>query len=120
MSMGIPLDGAGGEGLGRIGGGASRGGRNIERGAERGRAEREEVKIVVQSMNWKASLASLVWSILQAAAYQASGSMSAGCLKGMVAIWLWMFNQRPRRNFTTRVRGSVYLASETKVRKLSK
>jgi len=118
--MGIPLDSAGGGGLGGTGGGASGGGRNIEKGAKRGRTEREEVKVVVWSMDWKALLASLVWPILQAAAYQASGSVSAGRPKGMVAIWLWMFNQRPRRNFTTRVRGSVYLASETKVRKLSK
>jgi len=118
--MGIPLDGAGGGGLGGTGGGASGRGRNIKRGAEQGRAEREEVKVVVRSMDWKASLASLVWSILQAVAYQASGSVSAGRPKGIVAIWLWIFNQRPRRNFTTRVRGSVYLASETKVRKLSK
>ena len=54
------------------------------------------------------------------AAYQASGSVSAGCLKGMVAIWLWMFDLRPQWNFTTRVRGSVYLVLETRVRKLSK
>jgi len=118
--MGIPLDGAGGGGLGGTGGGASGGGRNIERGAERGGVEREEVEVVVWSMDWKASLASLAWSILRAAVYQVSGSVSAGCLKGMVVIWLWMFNRRPRQNFTTRVRGSVYLVSETKVRKLSK
>ena len=93
--MGIPLDSAGGGGLGGTGGGASGGGWNIERGVERGGAERKGVKVVVWSMDWKASLASLTWSILQAAAYQASGSVSAGCLKGMVAIWLWMFNWRP-------------------------
>jgi len=118
--MGIPPDSAGGGSLGGIGGGASRGGQNTERGVERGGAECEGVEVVVRSMNWKALLASLAWSILQAAAYQASGSVSAGRPKGMVAIWLWMFNQSPRQNFTTRVRGSVYLASETKVRKLSK
>jgi len=118
--MGIPLDGAGGGGLGGTGGGASRGGQNIEREVERGWAERKGVEVVVQSVDWKALLASLAWSILQAAAYQASGSVSAGRPKGMVAIWLWMFNRRPQRNFTTRVRESVYPASETKVRKLSK
>jgi len=40
--------------------------------------------------------------------------------KDMVAIWLWMFNLRSQQNFTTRVQGFVYLASKTKVRKLSK
>ena len=119
-SMGIPLNGAGGGGLSGTGGRASRGGRNIERGVEQDGVEREGVEVVVWSMDWKASLASLAWSILRAAAYQASRSVSAGRLKGMVVIWLWMFNQRPRRNFTTRVRGSVYLASKTKVKKLSK
>jgi len=118
--MGIPLNGAGGGGLSRTGGRASRGGRNIERGVEQDGVEREGVEVVVWSMDWKASLASLAWSILQVAAYQASRSVSAGRLKGMVVIWLWMFNRRPRRNFTTRVRGSVYLASKTKVKKLSK
>jgi len=106
--------------FGGTGGKASGGGWNIERGVERDGAEREGVKVVVQSMDWKASLASLAWSILRAAAYQAFGSVSTGRPKGMVAIWLWMFNWIPRQNFTTRVRGSVYPASETKVRKLSK
>jgi len=118
--MGIPPDSASGGGLGGTGGGAGREGQNIERGVERGGAERKRVKVIVQSMDWKASLASLAWSILWAAAYQASGSVSVGHPKGMVAIWLWMFNQRPQQNFTTRVRGSVYPASKTKVRKLSK
>ena len=54
------------------------------------------------------------------AVYQASGLVLVGHPKGMVVIWPWMFDLRPQRNFTTRVRGSVYLASETKVRKLSK
>jgi len=39
-------------------------------------------------MDWKALFANLAWSILWAAAYQASGSMSVGHPKGMVAIWL--------------------------------
>jgi len=62
--MGIPPDSAGGRGLGGTGGGASGGGRNIERGVERGGAEREGVEVVVRSIDWKASLASLAWSIL--------------------------------------------------------
>ena len=39
-----------------------------------------------RSVDWNASFANRTWSILQAAAYQASGSVSAGCPKGMVAI----------------------------------
>jgi len=64
MSMGIPLDSAGGGGLGGTEGGASGGGRNTERGVEQGGAEREGVEVVIRSVDWKASLASLAWSIL--------------------------------------------------------
>jgi len=103
-----------------MGGEVDRGRRNIERGAGQGRTERAEAVIVDRSVDWKASLVSRAWSILRAAAYQASGSVSVGRPKGMVAIWLWMLVFRPRRNFTTRVWGSVYPASETKVRKMSK
>ena len=39
-----------------------------------------------QSVDWNASFANRTWSILWAAAYQASGSVSAGCPKSMVAI----------------------------------
>jgi len=120
MSIGIPPDGIGGAGLGGMGGGVDEGRRNVERGADRGGAERAGVIVVDQSVDWKASLVNRAWSILRAAMYQASGSVSVGRPNGMVAIWLWMLDLRPRRNFTTRVWGSVYLASETKVRKVSK
>jgi len=49
--MGIPPDGAGGGGLGRMGDRASREGRNIERGVERGGAEHEGVEVVVWSVD---------------------------------------------------------------------
>jgi len=39
-----------------------------------------------QSVDWNTSFANCAWSILQAAAYQASGSVSASRPKGMVAI----------------------------------
>jgi len=120
MSIGIPPDGMGGAGLGGTGGGVDGERRNVERGADRGRAEHAGAVVGDRSVDWKASLVSRVWSILRAAAYQASGSVSAGHPKGMVTIWLWMLVFRPRRNFTTRVRGSVYPASETKVKKVSK
>jgi len=62
--MGIPPDSAGGGGLGRTGGRASGGGWNIKKGVKRGKAEREGVEVVVWSMDWKALLVSLAWSIL--------------------------------------------------------
>ena len=37
--------------------------------------------------NWKASLARCTWSILCAALYYMSGSVSAGRLYSMVVIW---------------------------------
>jgi len=119
-SIGIPPDGTGGVGLGGTGGGVDRGRRNVGRGADQGRAECAGAVVSDWSVDWKASLVSHAWSILQAAAYQASRSVFAGRPKGMVAIWLWMLVFRPRRNFTTRVWGSVYPALETKVKKVSK
>jgi len=96
MSIGIPPDGTGGVGLGGTGGRVDRGRQNIERGADRGRVERMGAIVVDQSMDWKASLVNCAWLILWAAAYKASRSVSAGHLKGMVAIWLWMFDLSPR------------------------
>jgi len=110
----------GGAGLGRTGGRVDRGRRNVKREADQGRVECVGAIVIDQSMDWKASLVNHAWSILWAAMYQASRSVSVGHLNGMVAIWLWMLDLRPRWNFTTRVQGSVYPASETKVRKISK
>jgi len=93
---------------------------NVERGVDRGRVERAGAIVVDRSMDWKASLVNRAWLILRAATYQAFGSVSAGRPNGMVAIWLWMLDLRPQRNFTTRVRGSVYPVLETKVKKVSK
>jgi len=86
--MGIPLDGAGGggEGLSGTEGGATGGERSTEKGVGRIGAERAGVTVVDRSVDWNASFASRAWSILRAAAYQASGSVSAGRPKGMVAI----------------------------------
>ena len=86
--MGIPPDGAGGGGggLGGTEGRATGGERSTEKGVGRVGAERVGVMVVDQSMDWNASFASRAWSILWAAAYQACGSVSAGCPKGMVAI----------------------------------
>jgi len=69
-------------------GGVDGGRQNIERGADRERAERAGAVVVDRSMDWKASLVNHAWSILWVATYQASGSVSVGCPKGMIAIWL--------------------------------
>jgi len=86
--MGIPPDGTGGggEGLGGMEGGAAKGERSTEKGVGRARAEHAGVMVVDQSMDWNASFANHTWSILRAAAYQASRSVSAGHPKGMVVI----------------------------------
>jgi len=86
--MGIPLDGIGrgGGGLGRTKGKAAGGERSTEKGIGQVGVEHARVMVVDQRVDWNASFASHAWSILQAAAYQASRSMSAGCLKDMVAI----------------------------------
>jgi len=88
MSMGIPLDGAGrgGGGLSRTEGGAARGEQSTEKGVGRARAEHAGVMVIDQSVDWNASFANRAWSILQAAAYQACRSVSAGRPKGIVAI----------------------------------
>jgi len=86
--MGIPPDGAGGGGGGLDGteGGVTGGERSTEKEVGRVGAERAEVTVVDQSMDWNASFASHTWSILRAAVYQASGLVSAGRPKGIVAI----------------------------------
>ena len=86
--MGTPPDGAGGGGggLGRTEGGAAGRERSTEKGVGRAGVERAGVTVVDRSMDWNASFANHAWSILRAAAYQASGSVSAGRPKGIVAI----------------------------------
>jgi len=86
--MDIPPDGAGGgsRGLGGTEGGATGGEWSTEKGVGRVGAERAGVTVVDWSVDWNASFASCAWSILRAAAYQASGLVSAGRPKGMVAI----------------------------------
>jgi len=86
--MGIPPDGAGrgSRGLGRTEGGAAGGEWSIKKGVGQMGAEYIGVTVVDWSMDWNASFANRAWSILRAAAYQASRSVSAGRLKGMVVI----------------------------------
>jgi len=86
--MGIPLDGAGGDGggLGGTEGRAAGGEQSTKKGIGRARAKCTGVTVVDWSVDWNASFADCAWSILRAAAYQASGSVSAGRPKSMVAI----------------------------------
>jgi len=69
--MGTPPDGAGGGGggLGRIEGRVAGGEQSTKKGVGRARAEHAGVTVVDQSMDWNASFANRVWSILRAAAY---------------------------------------------------
>jgi len=87
-SIGIPLDGAGKDrgGLGRMQGRAAGGERSTEKGVGRAEVKHAEVTVVNQSMDWNTSFANHAWLIFWAAAYQASGSVSVGHLKGIVAI----------------------------------
>jgi len=87
-SIGIPLDGAdkGDGGLGGTEDEATGGEWSTEKGVGRVGAGCTGVTVVDRSMDWNTSFASHAWSILWAAAYQASGSVLAGCPKGMVAI----------------------------------
>jgi len=86
--MGTLVDSAGGGrgGLGGMEGRAARGEQSTEKGVGRAGAERVGVTVVDRSVDWNALFANRAWLILQAAAYQASGSVSAGRPKGIVAI----------------------------------
>ena len=88
MSMDILLDGAdgGGGGLGGTEGRAAKGERSTEKGVSRAGAKRAGVTVIDRSIDWNASFANHVWSILRAAVYQAFRSVSVGRPKGMVAI----------------------------------
>jgi len=86
--MGILLDsaGRGGGSLSGTEGGAAGEEQSTEKGVGRAGAEHAGVIVIDWSMDWNASFANRAWSILRAAAYQASGSVLAGRPKGMVAI----------------------------------
>ena len=81
MSIGIQPDGTGG-----TEGGAAGGEWSTEKGVGWAGAECAGVTVIDQSMDCNTSFANRAWSILWAAVYQASGSMSAGRPKGIMAI----------------------------------
>jgi len=86
--MGISLDGVGrgGGGLGKTEDRAAGGEQSIEKGVGQAGAKHAGVMVVDQNVDWNALFANHAWSILWAAMYQTSRSVSAGCPKGMVAI----------------------------------
>ena len=77
----------------------------MDKGSDRVEAVLSSAEGAEHDTDWKTLLAKCTWSILCTALYHASGSVSAGLLYGMVAIWFWMPNLRPYQNFTTSVQG---------------
>jgi len=59
---------------------------STEKGVGQAGAEHAGVMVIDQSVDWNASFANHVWSILRAAVYQVSRSVSADRPKGMVTI----------------------------------
>jgi len=78
--MGTPIDGVVGRGFGVTRGGGARG--NLTMGNGGGRAEMvlSDVEGAECDTDWKTLFARRAWSILRAALYHASGSVSAGRL----------------------------------------
>ena len=85
--MGTPIDRAGGGGFRATGRGRAEGSLATDKGGGRAKMVLGDAEGTEHDMDWKASLARRAWSILQAALYHASGSVSVGRLYGMVAIW---------------------------------
>jgi len=78
MSMGTPIDGVVGRGFGVTGGGGARGNLVTDNGGGQAETVLSTVEGVERDMDWKASFVRRAWSILCAALYHASGSVSAG------------------------------------------
>ena len=77
--MGIPIDRVVGGGFRVTGGGRARGNLATDNGGGRVETVLSAVEGVERDIDWKASFARHAWSILHAALYHASGSVSAGC-----------------------------------------
>ena len=87
MSMGTPIDGADGGGFGTTKRGGMGGSLAADKGGSWGEMVLGDAEGAERDTDWKASLARRAWSILQAALYHASGSVSVGHPYGIVAIW---------------------------------
>jgi len=76
--MGTPIDGVVGRGFGVTGGGGARGNLATDNGGGWAETVLSTAEGVERDMDWKASFVRHAWSILCAALYHASGSVSAG------------------------------------------
>ena len=76
--MGTLIDGVVGRGFGMTGGGGARGNLATDNGGGRAETVLSEVGGAEHDTDWKALFARRAWSILLAALYHASGSVSAG------------------------------------------
>ena len=77
-SIGTPIDGAVGGGFRITRGGGARGNLATDNGGGQAEMVLSEAEGVEHDIDWKASFARRAWSILLAALYHASGSVSAG------------------------------------------
>jgi len=75
--MGTPIDGAVGGGFGMTEGGRARGNLAADNGGGWAETVLSEAKGAERDTDWKTSFARYAWSILLAALYHASGSVSA-------------------------------------------
>jgi len=78
--MGTSIDGVVGGGFGGTGGGGARGNLATDNGGGQAETVLSAAEEAERDTDWKASFARCAWSILRAALYHASGSVSAGRL----------------------------------------
>ena len=78
--MGTPIDGAVSGGFAMTGGGGVRGNLAADNGGGQVETVLSDAEGAECDMDWKASFARCAWSILLAALYHTSGSVSAGRL----------------------------------------
>jgi len=76
--MGTPIDRAVGGGFGMTGGGGARGNLAVDNGGGWAETVLSEAEGAEHNTDWKTSFARHAWSILLAALYHTSGSVSAG------------------------------------------
>jgi len=76
--MGTPIDGVVGGGFGATGGGGMRGNLAANNGGGWAEMVLSAAEGTERDTDWKALFARRAWSILRAALYHASGSVSAG------------------------------------------
>jgi len=76
--MGTPIDGAVGGGFAMTGGGRARGNLAADNGGGQAETVLSDAEEAERDADWKASFVRRAWSILLAALYHMSGSVSAG------------------------------------------